>query len=439
MKTFIFPVHNEAEILSQQIEKFSSFLIRNYKRKFEVILVENGSTDNSWNIAKKLEKKLPFLRAHRMPEPSYGGAIRWGILNSLGNKIFILNVDYFDYDFIAKADALLNTLDLVVGSKTLVNSNDQRPFYRRIGTYLFNVFLRLVLNYPGTDTHGIKAFRRSNHLINFAKACRTQNELLDTELILRLTRNGAIFVDLPQKVTEMRPSRYFGLRRIKSTLIDFLSIIKTKYFFKKVFVSSIIDADDFGISKNVNEAIIHEAKNQGLDVVSIMANLVKKSDLLMLKKSAKDIDFSLHFNLLRGKPVSNPSTVQSLINARGEFYSLPFFIMRLILGMIDLEEIKHEFRSQYGRLLRLGVIPVYLNSEQHVHIFSPINRLLEKEIKSTSIKRIRSLASSFHSLNNKLLRKIALIILKNICMLRFSYFDEFKKKYDAYIVHPGMK
>lgn len=439
MKTFIFPVHNEAAILHQQIENFSSFLINNYKKKFEIILVENGSTDNSWSIAKKLEHKFSFLRAHRMPEASYGGAIRWGILNALGNKIFVLNVDYFDYDFIFKADALLNTLDLVVGSKTLVNSNDKRPFYRRIGTYLFNVFLRLVLNYPGTDTHGIKAFRRSQHLINFVKTCRTQNELLDTELILKLTRNGAIFVDLPQQVAEIRPSRYFGLRRFKSTLIDLLSIIKTKYFFKKVFVSSIIDADDYGISKKVNDAILHEAKNQGLDIVSIMANLVKKNDLLVLKKNVKNMNFALHFNLLRGKPVSDLTSVQTLVNGHGEFYSLPFFMMRLILGMINLDEVKHEFWSQYRRLVRLGVSPVFLNSEQHLHIFSPLNKMLEREIRETSIKKIRSSASSFHSLNNKLLRKLILILLKNICIWRFSYFDEFKKKYDAYIVHPGMK
>lgn len=439
MKTFsfIFPVHNEADFLGSRIEEFVKTALERYKNKFEIILIENGSSDNSWKIVKKLENKFEFVRAHRLPNPSYGSAIRWGIINSIGKKIFVLNVDYFDFDFIKKADALLNTIDLVIGSKTLSNSNDQRSVYRRLGTYLFNVFIRLILNYPGTDTHGIKAFIRSKKLIDFSKTCHTQNELFDTELVIRLTRSGAIFVDLPQQVYELRPSRYFGLRRLKSTFSDFFSIVKTKYFSKKNFMSSLIDADDFGFSDKVNKAILNGVEDQALDVVSIMPNLVKKKDANLLKNEGNRVAFAMHFNLLRGKPSSNPKNVSSLLDSRGFFHSLPIFILRLNLGLINLEEVKKEFHSQYHQLKKIGIEPTYLNSEQHVHIFSPISILLEEEIHGSSIKKIRSTASSFNSLDGKLLRKTCLIILKNICNFRFGKFDEFNKKYDAYIVHPG--
>ena len=199
--SFIFPVYNEEDFLNSQVENFIKIAQKEYKNKFEVILVENGSSDCSWNLVKKLEKRFSFIKSQSLPVASYGMAIRHGLINAVGDKIFLLNVDYFDFDFIKKASKLLNTIDLVIGSKTLTNSNDQRPFYRRIGTYLFNAFLRLVLNYPGTDTHGIKAFRRSKRLINIVKNCRTQNELFDTELILRLTRSGAIFVSSKRKCT----------------------------------------------------------------------------------------------------------------------------------------------------------------------------------------------------------------------------------------------
>lgn len=435
--SFIFPIHNEADFLSRQINEFIGFVKPKYKNSFEIILVENGSTDHTWKIIKKIQKKFSFIKVYHLPYPSYGSAIRLGILNAIGKKIFILNVDYFNFDFIQKADVLLNTVDLVIGSKTLVASNDQRPIYRRIGTYFFNVFLRLVLNYPGTDTHGIKAFKKSSRLIDLSKVCRTQNELFDTELVLKLTRSGAIFVDLPSQVSELRVSRYFGLRRIKSTLYDFFAIVKSKYFLKTNFLSPLVDADDFGFSKRVNQAIINEVRNQAIDIVSIMPNIVQKKDIVFLKKASKKLIFAMHFNVLRGKPVSRLKYVGSLIDKNGFFYSLPMFSLRLVLGLISFKEVEIEFFAQYKRLRNLGIQPLSLNSEQHIHILSPINRLVERLIKQTSITKIRSEASSFFSLENKILRKIGLIILKNVCQLRFGGFKEFKKKYHAHIVHPG--
>jgi len=435
--SFIFPVHNEEEVLFSQIEKFVDGLTPNFKSSLEVLLIENGSTDKSWNLVKKLEKKFLFVKGFNLPSPSYGSAIKCGLINSRGQKIFLLNVDYFDFEFIYKAAFLLDTIDLVIGSKTLVQSDDQRSIYRRLTTYFFNSFLRLVLNYPGTDTHGIKAFRKSKKLINSAKICRTQNELFDTELVLRLTRSGAIFVDLPQQISEIRPSRYFGTRRIKSTINDFLCIIKSKYFFKKNIYFSLIDADDFGFSDQVNQAILKKVKSRTIDIVSIMPNLVKKKDLSLLKNKSFQVKYGMHFNLLRGQPVSKINKIPSLVNSQGLFYAFPFFMMRLLLGFIKLEEVKIEFYAQYQRLLDLGVKPTHLNSEQHLHIFSPLNQVLASEIKNTTLKKIRSVVSSFYSLDQRIFRKVALGFFNTICDLRFGKFNEFKKKYNAHIVHPG--
>lgn len=437
--SFIFPINNEADILNSQLSVFIDFVNKKYKDKFEIILVENGSSDESWAITKKLGKKFDFIRIYHIPISSYGAAIRWGIINALGKKIFVLNVDYFDFEFIEKANKLLNTIDIVIGSKTLTSSNDQRPLFRRTATYFFNVFLRLILNYPGTDTHGIKAFKKSKKLIDFSRACQAQNELFDTELILRLTKNGLLFIDLPQKITEIRKSRYFGMRRFKSTFVDLVSIIRTKYFHKKVFFCSLVDADDFGFSRAVNQAIINEAKLKTVNVVSIIPNLVKKNDINNLKDSSSSLIYSMHFNLLRGKPCANFNEVKSLINSNGMFYSLFIFIVRLNFGLCKLSEIETEFKAQYARLLKMGVNPTHMSSEQHIHIFSPINEILEKLINETSIKKIRSIASSLDSLSDKILRKFCLIIFIKICSFRFFKFDEFNKKYDAYIAHPGSK
>lgn len=434
--SFIFPVHNEQECLEKQLDIFIKSISKKYK-SFEIVLIENGSTDKSWQVIKKLKNKYSFVRALHLPNPSYGLAIRLGILNSLGKKIFILNVDYFDNIFIDQADKLLDNIDLVIGSKTLYGSLDQRSMLRRLGTYFFNVFLRLILNYPGTDTHGIKAFKRSKILIDLARTCRTQNELFDTELVLKLTKNGAIFVDLPQRVVELRKSRYFGFRRFFSSGADFISIVKTKYFSRKVFISTLVDADDYGFSKLVNQEILRGVDHQLIDIVSIMANLVDKKDLLMLKKRQSEVLFSLHFNVLRGKPITDKKIVPSLVDKTGNFYSLPFFLIRLFFGLISLAELKTEFLAQYKKLSDSGLIMRYLSSEQHLHIFSPISQLLEGAIVQTSIKKIRSKASSYNSLDGKFIRKTVLFLVDKLLGFRFGNFHNFKSRYDAYIVHPG--
>ncbi len=436
--SFIFPVHNEEKHFEKQLNTFIKYISKKYK-SFEIILVENGSTDKSWELIKKIKNKFSFIKALHLPNPSYGSAIRLGILNSTGKKIFVFNVDFFDFDFIEKANHLLNTLDLVIGSKTLYGSDDQRTASRKLATYFFNVFLRLFLNYPGTDTHGIKAFKNSKTLMNLAKTCRTQNELFDTELVLKLTKNGAIFVDLPIKVSELRKSRYFGMRRLSSTLADFISIVKTKYFSRKVFISNLVDADDYGISNKVNKSIINNIDHQLVDIVSIMANLVEKKDLSKLKKRQSKINCALHFNILRGKPLANKNKVSSLVDKNGNFYNLPIFIFRLFLGMISMDEIKNEFLAQYKKLTDSGIKPSYLNSEQHMHVLSPINKVLEKTVTVTKIKKIRSKASSYNSLNGKFFRKIVLIFIETILNLRYQKFQDFDKKYDAHIIHPGAK
>jgi predicted glycoside hydrolase/deacetylase ChbG (UPF0249 family) len=435
--SFIFPIYNEELFLESQIEKFIGLALQKYKNKFEIILVENGSEDRSWSIAKKIKKKFSFVKIYKLPFPSYGQALKTGLANAAGKKIFFFNVDYFNLDFIEKATKLLNTVDIVIGSKTLANSSDERSFFRKITTYMFNVFLRLILNYPGTDTHGIKAFKKTKELIHFAKICRTQNELFDTELVIRLTRNGAIFVDLPQKISELRKSRYFGMRRIKSTIDDLILIIKTKYFFGSNFYPLLVDADDFGMSDKVNSEIINQVDSNSLNIVSIMPNLVKKRDLDNLKMFSETISYSMHLNLLRGLPCEKRERVSSLVNGNGVFYSLPFFSFRLLFGLISLDEVKLEFMAQYRKLRTMGIVPKHLNSEQHIHVFSPINNLLENEIKKTSIKKIRSVESSFYSLSTKPFRRFCLFFLKKMFDLKFDKFNDFKDRYDAYIVHPG--
>jgi hypothetical protein len=94
--------------------------------------------------------------------------------------------------------------DLVVGSKTMVGSNDQRPLFRRAATRVYNGLLRAVCDYPGTDTHGLKAFRREA-LLDTANRCVLDRDVFASEFVIRAHREGKKVVEIPFAVREKRP------------------------------------------------------------------------------------------------------------------------------------------------------------------------------------------------------------------------------------------
>jgi glycosyltransferase involved in cell wall biosynthesis len=196
---------------------------------WEVVLVENGSRDNSWQICKELyqsyTKKITIYQLHRS---SYGQALRLGIIKARHEILVIYNVDFWDVDFLKQALALIDICDIVVGSKTLIAAQDHRPWYRRQTSYWFNVFLRMIYNFPGTDTHGLKVLK-AGPIVPLAKKCYDLDELFDTQLVLRGCRKGLVYTELPVTVREIRPSRYSHLKRIYNVIKDLVAIFRFRY------------------------------------------------------------------------------------------------------------------------------------------------------------------------------------------------------------------
>ena len=66
----------------KQIEIFNSCLIEHSIKCKEILLVENGSSDNTWKIIKKLENKNKLIRGLQIKGASYGRAVRHGLLSA---------------------------------------------------------------------------------------------------------------------------------------------------------------------------------------------------------------------------------------------------------------------------------------------------------------------------------------------------------------------
>jgi glycosyltransferase involved in cell wall biosynthesis len=158
--TIVIPVYNEEGILRGSVLELEEKLVR-FGWSYELLLCENGSRDRTVEIGREIEAAHPAVRMLSVGEPNYGRAMRQGILEARGTYVICDEIDLLDTEFYARAMALLerSDTDLVVGSKAMVGSNDQRPLFRRAATRVYNGMLRVVCHFPGTDTHGLKALR----------------------------------------------------------------------------------------------------------------------------------------------------------------------------------------------------------------------------------------------------------------------------------------
>ncbi len=435
--TCVFPVHNEAQILRREIDRFINAWKQSKLAHPEIILVENGSNDSSWKIILSLQKTHRHIVAYRLLKASYGQALKTGILNAKGKYIFIFNVDFFDINFAKNALHYLKVTDIVVGSKTLAASRDNRNLIRKLVTYFFNVMLRLVLNYPGSDTHGIKAMRNSPLITYSANRCRTKNELFDTELIIRATRWGGTFVELPVTVNEIRPTRYFFVRRIWLTVIDLFIAFWSKYIGTPNLDKKIVVADDYGLSAKVNKAILTAADKGEIEYVSVLANFATKKDIRQLKRHIRKVKISLHANFIEGRPISRKHSVNTLIDKSGYFYPLPIYLIRLLLGLIDTSQLEKELISQIQVLKRQRVQIYHLDSHQHTHVFPPIWKIFVTQSTKWNIKFIRSQDSTRYALLPSPIKYAVYNLLMILFTLRFGANSSSPKELNEIITHPG--
>lgn len=202
------PAFNEADFLRHAVGEVVAGL-RSRGADAEVIVVENGSTDETADLARELETEFEEVRALSLPTADYGAALRAGLLDARGDIVVNFDVDYFDLDFLEAAVSRLQTGDgpvIVVASKRGAGADDQRAAGRRLITWVFGAVLRYGFGLKVSDTHGMKAMRRAP-LLGAVEECRFGTDLFDTELLLRAERAGLGVAEVPVVVRESRPSR----------------------------------------------------------------------------------------------------------------------------------------------------------------------------------------------------------------------------------------
>ena len=216
--SFIIPLHNEEDFLVGEISRLKKIISDVKINKYEMILVENGSVDNTYRLAKQLFLKDKNIKVLKISLPHYGLAIKKGLESSQFDPIIQLDLDLIDKKFIKKAVDMLGDYDILVGSKYL-GKVDNRLIFRKILSFGLKKTINLLFNYYGTDTHGVKAYIKQK-VINLMKNLPLTKHMFDTSIVIEAENNGLTVIETPINVKEIRSSRFPSIIRIFEAIID---------------------------------------------------------------------------------------------------------------------------------------------------------------------------------------------------------------------------
>ena len=215
--SIVIPVYNEEGIISAALADLNEKLAE-VDFTYEIIVAENGSKDATVAIAEDFSARHPEVSVFSVGEPNYGKALREGIFRARGTYVICEEIDLCDVDFHRTAIAKLREgYALVVGSKRAPGSRDRRPLYRRVATQVLNGMLRVAVGFRGTDTHGLKAFRR-DALIDIVESCVVDKDMFASEFVVRVHRADRAWCEVPIDLVEKRPPSIGLLRRVPNVL-----------------------------------------------------------------------------------------------------------------------------------------------------------------------------------------------------------------------------
>ncbi|MDQ3265068.1 MAG: glycosyltransferase family 2 protein [Myxococcota bacterium] len=216
--SIVIPVYNEAAIIQQAADELTRGLDAR-GIDYEIIFAENGSKDATPALLEAMTLKNPRLHWFHSERPNYGSALKRGIQEARGELVVCDEIDLCDLSFYDQAVPLLASgeVDMVVGSKAAKGASDHRPMVRRVATRVHNKLLKVALGFQGTDTHGLKAFRRAR-LLPVIERCVVDMDVFASEFVIRAWRQGLKVVEIPVQLVEKRQPSIHLFRRVPNVL-----------------------------------------------------------------------------------------------------------------------------------------------------------------------------------------------------------------------------
>lgn len=231
----IVPAFNEAQTLENNIREFDKYLSRqNYD--YEIIIINDGSSDNTAAIARELGLKLPKLRfIDNQVNQGKGAAVKQGFQEAEGNFQLFLDADNAtSIDHLEKVwEQIENGFDVVIGSRNSLDvagawQEIKQPLWKRSLGKMGNLIIQS-LTVPGIwDTQcGFKVFSK-NSIQKIISRQTINRWAFDVELLVLAKKNNFKIAKIPVVWKNSTASRV-GIKGYFNSLKEIFKIAWNKF------------------------------------------------------------------------------------------------------------------------------------------------------------------------------------------------------------------
>ena len=225
--SIIIPAHNEERRLPGSLEKIVAFLERQ-DYQAEVIVVDNGSRDNTSGVVEGFMARYPFISLIREERRGKGLAVKLGMLAARGEYLFLCDADLsMPIEEVAKfLPPQLEDYDVAIASREVEGARRYgEPPHRHLMGRVFNLIVRLLAVRGFQDTQcGFKCFRREVARDIFSRQTM-EGWGFDVEVLFIAQKRGYRIVEVPINWYYMANSR---VRPIRDSIRMFREVLQVR-------------------------------------------------------------------------------------------------------------------------------------------------------------------------------------------------------------------
>lgn len=180
-----FPAYNEEENIPRMVENALK-VIPSFSESFEVIIVNDGSSDNTEEVARAFSEKYPNVRVvSHEKNRGYGAALKTGFSSSKYENIFFTDGDgQFHLEEIDRILPLAHEADLAIGYR--MKRND--PIHRIINGKAYNLLVRILFGVKVRDIDC--AFKIIKKKVTDSIPLKSESQFVSAELLIKAKKNG---------------------------------------------------------------------------------------------------------------------------------------------------------------------------------------------------------------------------------------------------------
>ncbi len=386
--SFVYPVYNEIENLPRLLPETQQ-IAEGIASDFEIVLVDDGSTDGSGAYIDELAARHPNVRPlHHSRNRGLGAAIRTGLASASKEVVLYMDSDFpvSVQDARAALESFTDEMDLLIGNR-LGRAEGPR---REIMSWTYNRLIRWTFGLHVRDVNF--AFKLIRRPLLQQMRLRSEGSFIDAELLLEATRLGGRL----RETGIQYHTRTAGMSTAASYQVVLRILGEMARYWRRRRTGSvgpaslIVNADDFGLCDGVNQGIARAFDHGIVTSTSLLATGEAFDQAVALARARPALDLGIHLSLIQTRPVSQPAHIPTLVSPDGRLpRNWRAFLSRYARKAIGAADMETEFRAQITKAQRTGLSFSHLDSHQHLHMLPGVLAMAAKLAREYGIGAMR--------------------------------------------------